>query len=203
MGLKCATNSGTRSVPLAAILRHGRLHELLGSERGHSRASGQCGDQSPNSGRQGAAGVAARSEMFAEHIADQQLANELPIQLRIEAFIPRVEHRLKHILKAHDSVVKEAVKEAERKIWRNDKQLSRLCMFQVRLEMLDECIEPLVWVRKRERRLNQAAMKALSFVPDERIEQLILRGKVAVKGAPRYAGSFAYSENGHTMYARS
>jgi hypothetical protein len=76
-------------------------------------------------------------------------------------------------------------------------------MFQVRLEMLDECVEPLVWVRERERRLHQAAMEALSLVSDERIEQLILCGKVTIKSAPRYAGSFAYRENGHTMYARS
>ena len=54
--------------------------------------------------------------MFAKHVADQQLANELPIKLRIQALIPGIEYRRKHILKSHDGIVKEAVKEAERKI---------------------------------------------------------------------------------------
>ena len=141
--------------------------------------------------------------MFAEHVSDQQFANEFPIQLGVQPFIPGIEYRLKHILKSHDGVVKEAVKEAERELRRNDKQLSRLRVLQVGLQMLDECVEPLVGVGKSKRRLDQAAMKALTLVPNERVEEFILRGKVTIKRAARYAGSLAYSEDGHTMYARS
>jgi hypothetical protein len=86
--------------------------------------------------------------MFAEHVSDQELTNEFPVQLCIEPFIPGIEYRLKHILKSHDGVVKEAVKEAEREVRRNDKQLSRLRVLQVRFQMLDKCVEPLVWVGK-------------------------------------------------------
>lgn len=46
-------------------------------------------------------------------------------------------------------------------------------------------------------------MKALTLVPNERVEEFILRGKVTIKRAARYAGGLAYSEDGYTMYARS
>jgi hypothetical protein len=112
--------------------------------------------------------------MFAEHVTDQQLANEFPIKLRIQALIPGIEYRCKHILKSHDGIVKEAVKEAECELRRNDEQLSRLRVLKIVLQMLDECVEPCVWINESPRCLDQAAMKALTLVPHERIEQLIL-----------------------------
>ena len=69
-----------------------------------------------------------------------------------------------------DGVMKETVKKTEGELRRNDKQLSRLRVLQIGLEMLDECVEPLVGVGKRQRCLDQAAMKALTLVPHERIE---------------------------------
>jgi len=141
--------------------------------------------------------------MFAEHVSDQQFAYEFAVQLRIEPFVPGVKYRLKHVLKSHDSVMKEAVKEAEGEFRRNDEQLSRLRMFQIVLEMFDESVEPIVGVGKCHRRLDQAAMKALTLVPHERIEQLILRGEVTIKRAPRYACGLANGQDRHTMHARS
>jgi hypothetical protein len=141
--------------------------------------------------------------MFAEHVSDQQFANEFPIQLGVQPFIPGIKYRLKHILKSHDGIVKEAMKEAEREVRRNDQQLSRLCVFKIVFQMFDECVEPRVRISKSPRCLDQPAMKPLTLVPDECVEQLILRGKVTIKCAPGYAGGLAYIEDGHTMHARS
>lgn len=139
--------------------------------------------------------------MFAEHVSDQQFAYEFAVELRIEPFIPGIKYRLQHVLKSHDGVVKEAVKEAEGELRRNDEQLSRLRVLQVGLEMFDERVKPLVGVGKRQRRLDQAAMKALALVPHERIEQFILRGEVTIKGASRYTRGLANGQDGHTMHA--
>lgn len=141
--------------------------------------------------------------MFAEHISDQQFANELPIQLGIQPNLPGIEHHLEHILKSHDGIVKKSVKETKGEFRRNDEQLSRLRMFQVGLQMLDECIKSLVGIGTIPHRLDQTAMKAFTLMPDERVEQLILCGKVAIERAPRYAGRFAHIENGHTMHTGS
>src|ERR1700679_1895887 len=103
--------------------------------------------------------------MFAEHVPDQQFANEFPIQLGVQPFIPGIKNRLKHILKSHDGIVKEAMKETEREVRRNDKQLSRLCVLKIVLQMLDECVEPLVGVGKSPHCLDQPAMKPFTLVP--------------------------------------
>lgn len=58
--------------------------------------------------------------MFAEHVSDQQFADEFPIQLGIQAFLPGIEYCYKQVLKTHHAVVKESVKEAEGKVRRND-----------------------------------------------------------------------------------
>src|ERR1700722_13276524 len=102
--------------------------QALGSEC-HSSTAGQGGDQAPDPGGQGAAGLAARCQVFAKHIANQQLTNEFPVELGIESLIPGVEYRLQHVLEPDHGVVKEAVKKAECKVRRYDEQLSCLRVF--------------------------------------------------------------------------
>src|ERR1700750_3276079 len=122
--------------------------------------------------------------MFAKHVSDQQFADELPIQLGIQSFLPGIKYRSEHVLESHDGVVKESVKEAKRELRRDDEQLPRLGVFQVRLQMFDEGIETLVGIGKSPCCLDQAAMKTFTLVAHERVEQFILRGKVTVERSP-------------------
>jgi hypothetical protein len=98
--------------------------------------------------------------------------------------------------------MKDTPEEAQSIFRCHEQQTLRPALLQVIIDKTDQRIESRFGLFNSADRIQQNLVKIIPLVPRERIKQILLGGKITVKGAAGHACQFAHLKNGNTISAR-